>query len=451
MRLIGLARRRDGLERRRDQGHRRRRGLDRWRRPASAGSAMRRPSVRLDAAVGSGSMRSAAGSIAGERRLESAAARARAAAAPARPCAAGRERARLRLEPRESSAPKRDGSSASGRELGVVVGSTAAIEHDGDRGSDTPRARQHVGWARLEAGEGRKPQGSGSGSGTMLWDGGGTPPLSPAVPRPHHARSGRTGETGSAGRWPDFPRGERRRRSRLAAERESTSAGREADGESISRLGRMPCAGRGSRGARRRTGVTPARRGGRPARRGPRRPHQLEHAEDERPARACGERRQDERFFSSAREVRPASQHRRPLNPGNGSHGKRIRRASRLATAASRPPRAAIWSRILMLACDQEDRMRRVAVIGVGVTKFGKHDRTSAELFAEAAADALADAELPRQRRPGALLRQRGGRRDRAAAPHRAAGRLRARHPHRPHHPLRDRVRQLATRRSGTP
>ena len=39
--------------------------------------------------------------------------------------------------------------------------------------------------------------------------------------------------------------------------------------------------------------------------------------------------------------------------------------------------------------------MRRVAVIGVGVTKFGKHDRTSAELFAEAAADALADAGLP--------------------------------------------------------
>jgi len=39
--------------------------------------------------------------------------------------------------------------------------------------------------------------------------------------------------------------------------------------------------------------------------------------------------------------------------------------------------------------------MRRVAVIGVGVTKFGKHDRTSAELFAEAAADALLDAGLP--------------------------------------------------------
>ena len=38
--------------------------------------------------------------------------------------------------------------------------------------------------------------------------------------------------------------------------------------------------------------------------------------------------------------------------------------------------------------------MRRVAVIGVGVTKFGKHDRTSAELFAEAARDALADAEI---------------------------------------------------------
>ena len=39
--------------------------------------------------------------------------------------------------------------------------------------------------------------------------------------------------------------------------------------------------------------------------------------------------------------------------------------------------------------------MRRVAVIGVGVTQFGRHERTSAELFAEAAADALADAGLP--------------------------------------------------------
>lgn len=36
--------------------------------------------------------------------------------------------------------------------------------------------------------------------------------------------------------------------------------------------------------------------------------------------------------------------------------------------------------------------MRRVAVIGVGVTKFGKHDRICAELFAEAAADAILDA-----------------------------------------------------------
>jgi acetyl-CoA acetyltransferase len=36
--------------------------------------------------------------------------------------------------------------------------------------------------------------------------------------------------------------------------------------------------------------------------------------------------------------------------------------------------------------------MRRVAVIGVGMTKFGKHDRTSAELFASAAVDALQDA-----------------------------------------------------------
>ncbi|MCI0546010.1 MAG: thiolase domain-containing protein [Candidatus Rokubacteria bacterium] len=36
--------------------------------------------------------------------------------------------------------------------------------------------------------------------------------------------------------------------------------------------------------------------------------------------------------------------------------------------------------------------MRRVAVIGVGVTKFGKHDRSSGELFAEAAAEAILDA-----------------------------------------------------------
>src|SRR5438132_1421295 len=42
--------------------------------------------------------------------------------------------------------------------------------------------------------------------------------------------------------------------------------------------------------------------------------------------------------------------------------------------------------------------MRRVAVIGVGVTKFGKHHRTSSELFAEAAADALADAEISASR-----------------------------------------------------
>jgi acetyl-CoA C-acetyltransferase len=38
--------------------------------------------------------------------------------------------------------------------------------------------------------------------------------------------------------------------------------------------------------------------------------------------------------------------------------------------------------------------MRRVAVIGVGVTKFGRHDLSSAELFAAAAVDALADAEV---------------------------------------------------------
>jgi acetyl-CoA C-acetyltransferase len=43
--------------------------------------------------------------------------------------------------------------------------------------------------------------------------------------------------------------------------------------------------------------------------------------------------------------------------------------------------------------------MRRVAVIGVGMTKFGKHERTSAELFASAAVDALADAGLS----PGAV------------------------------------------------
>src|SRR5216684_1309486 len=38
--------------------------------------------------------------------------------------------------------------------------------------------------------------------------------------------------------------------------------------------------------------------------------------------------------------------------------------------------------------------MRRVAVIGVGTTKFGKHDRTSGELFAEAATEAIRDADI---------------------------------------------------------
>jgi acetyl-CoA acetyltransferase len=42
----------------------------------------------------------------------------------------------------------------------------------------------------------------------------------------------------------------------------------------------------------------------------------------------------------------------------------------------------------------REISMRRVAVIGVGVTKFGRHELTSAEFFALAAGDALADAEL---------------------------------------------------------
>jgi acetyl-CoA C-acetyltransferase len=38
--------------------------------------------------------------------------------------------------------------------------------------------------------------------------------------------------------------------------------------------------------------------------------------------------------------------------------------------------------------------MRRIAVIGVGITRFGKHDCTSTELFAAAAAEAIADAEI---------------------------------------------------------
>ena len=42
--------------------------------------------------------------------------------------------------------------------------------------------------------------------------------------------------------------------------------------------------------------------------------------------------------------------------------------------------------------------MRRVAVVGIGVTKFGKHERTCAELFAEAGLDALIDSGIrPRQ------------------------------------------------------
>src|SRR3989449_1969007 len=56
--------------------------------------------------------------------------------------------------------------------------------------------------------------------------------------------------------------------------------------------------------------------------------------------------------------------------------------------------RALMISRMLSLEQLPGGPMRRAAVIGVGVTKFGKHDRTSAELFAEAARDALADAEL---------------------------------------------------------
>lgn len=42
--------------------------------------------------------------------------------------------------------------------------------------------------------------------------------------------------------------------------------------------------------------------------------------------------------------------------------------------------------------------MRRVAVIGVGMTAFGRHERSCVELFAEAAREALADAGLPPRR-----------------------------------------------------
>ncbi|MBI4011784.1 MAG: thiolase domain-containing protein [Candidatus Rokubacteria bacterium] len=45
--------------------------------------------------------------------------------------------------------------------------------------------------------------------------------------------------------------------------------------------------------------------------------------------------------------------------------------------------------------------MRNVAVIGVGVTKFGRHERTCAELFAEASVEALSDAGLGPERVQG--------------------------------------------------
>src|SRR5438132_330257 len=38
--------------------------------------------------------------------------------------------------------------------------------------------------------------------------------------------------------------------------------------------------------------------------------------------------------------------------------------------------------------------MRRVAVIGVGVIKFGKHDRTNAELFTQTDTDAILDTSI---------------------------------------------------------
>jgi acetyl-CoA C-acetyltransferase len=45
--------------------------------------------------------------------------------------------------------------------------------------------------------------------------------------------------------------------------------------------------------------------------------------------------------------------------------------------------------------------MRQVAVIGVGVTRFGRHEETCAELFADAAVDALADAGIGPERIQG--------------------------------------------------
>ena len=89
----------------------------------------------------------------------------------------------------------------------------------------------------------------------------------------------------------------------------------------------------------------------------------------------------------------------------------------------------------------QSSDMRRVAVVGLGVTKFGKHERTCAELFAEAGLDALIDAGDPPPPGPGRLRRQRRRRGGRAAAPPRPAGRLRAGHSRGRGHPVRDGLR----------
>src|SRR5205809_507534 len=83
--------------------------------------------------------------------------------------------------------------------------------------------------------------------------------------------------------------------------------------------------------------------------------------------------------FSATMRIRPAASAAPIIRSASASVG-----AIGFSTRTCRPASSA---------------MRGVAVIGVGVTKFGKHERTSAELFAEAAADALLDAELT----PGAV------------------------------------------------
>src|SRR5262249_6322816 len=101
------------------------------------------------------------------------------------------------------------------------------------------------------------------------------------------------------------------------------------------------------------------------------------------------------RAWKGANRPHPTTHRPSGSEPGRGRSGRAGGAPPTCGGALARPCYAPYRGRA---TSDTIEAMRRVAVVGVGITKFGKHERTCAELFAEAAVEALTDGGIrPRE------------------------------------------------------